>query len=187
MKDVPRDRGVERPARDGPEERPALESGPVAEPNASSPGSADHLLGQVDARHPMPGFQQGEANQSGPGAGVKDERVGGKIGRPDQAFQRRRVGLDRGLLEPGGLTVEGRREIAIVLGGLGIRHQLGSSFPGSGQFSDRLGARIHQPDRTPIGAGEFGVEAQAEGFVDGGRDLAGRDWPIPRGKAGRIR
>ena len=53
VQDVSRDRGVERPAGDGVIQRLTMECGPVAEPGASGPGPGDHLLGEVDAHHPM--------------------------------------------------------------------------------------------------------------------------------------
>ena len=91
------------------EERLPLEPGPVAEPGAAGPGPGDHLVGEVDADHPMAGLQEGQADQPGPATGVEDQGVGRQVGLADQPGQRRRVGLDRGLLEPGGLAVEGRR------------------------------------------------------------------------------
>ena len=61
----------------------------------------DHLVGEVDADHAMPGFEEGLADQPGTATGVEDERIGREVGLEDEPGQGHRVGLHRGLSRTG--------------------------------------------------------------------------------------
>ena len=62
----------------------------------------------------MPGLEEGLADQPRPATGVEDQGIGREVGLEDQPSEGRGVGLDGGLLEPGGLAVEGGREFPIM-------------------------------------------------------------------------